>query len=130
SFDQQYTGIIIALGAMARAHSESKRKSGLLSDAGTQKKRVARESGKVLTKRMPAWLELDEKAGQIVVREERAKVVDEIFTKIRDGWGAFSLSRHLNERGEKAWGGRKNAVWRESYIKKIILSRTVLGEYH
>lgn len=130
SFDQQYTGIIIALAAMARAHSESKRKSGLLSDAWTQKKRVARESGKVLTKRMPAWLELDEKVGQIVVREERAKVVNEIFTKIRDGWGAFSLSRHLNERGEKAWGGRKNAVWRESYIKKIILSRTVLGEYH
>lgn len=129
TLERNHYGIMIALGAMARAHEESKRKAGLLSDAWEEKRRAAREEGKLLTRRIPAWLTIDPSTEKIVPIESRARVINEIFTLVRDGWGAYSLSRHLNQRGEKPWSSRKNAVWRESYIKKIIASRTVLGEY-
>jgi len=121
--------LMIALGAMVRAHEESRRKSGLLSDTWDEKKRLARAERKVMTRRMPGWLELDEASGKIVTIAHRADVVREIFRLVRDGWGAYSVARHLNERGEMPWSKRKRAVWRESYIKKVIASRTVLGEY-
>lgn len=129
TLEQNAFRILIALGAMSRAHEESRRKSGLLSDVWEEKKRKTREEGAILTRRMPAWLTLDPQTRRIVAVEERAKIVREIFTHIRDGWGAYSLARQLNKLGHKSWSELKNAVWRESYIKKIINSRTVLGEY-
>ena len=119
--------LIIALSQMARAHEESKRKSGMLSDAWEEKRRKAREHGVVSTSKVPGWLIV--KDGKVLEAPGRAAIVREIFTLTRDGCGAYTVCRLLNERGQPVWSKRKNAIWRESYIKKIIGSRTVLGEY-
>lgn len=116
-----------ALFVMARAHEESKMKAFRGREAWKAKRMRARASGQVATRRVPAWLYVDD--GVLKVHEGRAEIVREIFALARDGWGAFSIARALNQRGEKPWGTRPNAVWRDSYIKKILHSRTVLGEY-
>ncbi|WP_190285746.1 recombinase family protein [Montanilutibacter psychrotolerans] len=119
--------LIGALFVMARAHEESKIKAMRGREAWKAKRARARASGQVATRRVPAWLYLED--GVLKVHEGRAKIVQEIFALARDGWGAFSIARALNQRDEKPWGTRPNAVWRDSYIKKILHSRTVLGEY-
>lgn len=121
------TNLIGALFIMARAHEESKIKSVRGRAAWSSKRSEARSAGKIATRRVPGWLVV--KDASIEVDPHRADVVREIFELARDGWGAYSISRHLNERGEAPWGSKPNAVWRESYIKKLLRSRTVLGEY-
>jgi len=116
-----------ALFVMARAHEESKIKAMRGREAWKAKRDRARASGQVATRRVPAWLYLEH--GVLRVHEDRAKTVEEIFRLAQDGWGAFSIAKALNQRREKPWGTRPNAVWRDSYIKKILHSRTVLGEY-
>lgn len=124
-----YIALIVALLNMARAHEESKRKSDMLGAVWGNKKTVARVDKKAITRVVPAWLYFDDQKGKIEVNKSRETVVLEIFKLIREGWGAYSIARLLNERGEPPWGNRKRAVWHESYIKKIANNRSVLGEY-
>ena len=124
--------LYVALGAMMRAHDESRRKSDLLRAVWGEKKRKARE-GVVATRRMPAWLRLDESTGKVEPISDRAEIVQSIFVRTRDGYGTYSIARDLNERDVPTWGPTRKSggpsVWRESYIKKILLNRAVLGEY-
>lgn len=119
--------LMSALVSMSRAHEESRRKSNLISSAWENKRNLARTQGKVTTRKMPGWLHLVD--GNIEAIEQRVAVVREIFALTVGGYGAYSIAKKLNERSEPLWSSKKNAVWRESYIKKIIRSRTVLGEY-
>lgn len=128
SFDS-ISNLFIALGSMMRAHEESRLKSERVSAAWQKKKQDAAVKGKFVTRRIPAWLTYNQVAGIICIVEERAEIVREIFELIRDGWGAYSVARALNERRIPAWSTRRRAVWRESYIKKMVYGRTVLGEY-
>jgi len=125
---QESYRLIVALASMSRAHEESRRKSSLLGEAWGEKRRLARQDGVVATRKVPGWLVVS-KEGLIEEIPHRVEVVREIFTLSRDGWGAFSICRRLNERREPVWSTRKHAVWRDSYIKKMLKSRTVLGEY-
>lgn len=121
--------LFIALGAMARAHEESKRKADLLSHTWIGKRERLRTSGTILTSRVPAWLCADKVKNQIVQIPERVEIIKEIFELTNSGYGTYSIAQQLNKRGTKTWGTRKNAIWRESYLKKILASRTVLGEF-
>lgn len=133
--------LMLALGSMIRAHEESKRKAQLLSDTWDQKRRELRTKGKVLTSQVPAWLAVNKERTAIVLRQERAAIVQEIFELTCNGYGAYSIARLFNERGEPAWGhvratykigGEKRRtppIWGESYIKKILSNRAVLGEF-
>lgn len=119
--------LIGALFVMARAHEESSIKAMRLREVWKSKRSSARKEGVVSTRRIPSWLFVED--GVIRINEYRASVVREIFEMTRDGYGAYSLSRLLNARDEAPWGSRANAVWRDSFIKKMIRSRAVLGEY-
>lgn len=119
--------LIGALFVMARAHEESKTKAFRGREAWKAKRAKARASRQVATRRVPAWLYVSD--GELKIHDGRAETVRQIYGWARDGWGAYSIAKTLNQRGEKPWGSRPNAVWRDSYIKKILHSRTVLGEY-
>lgn len=127
SNSEETYALMTALVSMSRAHEESRRKSSLISAAWENKRMLARTVGKITTSKVPGWLKND--GGKIVEIERRVEIVKEIFDLTINGYGAYSIARRLNERGEPPWSTRKNAVWRESYVKKIIQSRTVLGEY-
>lgn len=123
--------LMIALTSFSTASEESKKKSIRLGEAWSQKKELGRASGKPLTAITPAWLRLDRKRNEIVPIPERVAIVEEIFNLYSNGWGANSITRKLNDRAEPTWSPRKEgrAFWQESYVKKILCNRAVLGEY-
>jgi len=132
--------LFIAVGAMMRAHDESKRKSGLITHVWTEKRKELVEDGTPMTSRVPAWLTVDRKNGCVETIPERAALVKEVFNLACSGYGTYSIAKLLNTRGDKPWGSPKrtavrsktssdSAIWRESYIKKILTNRAVLGEF-
>jgi DNA invertase Pin-like site-specific DNA recombinase len=125
----QTAQLFIALGAMARAHEESKRKADLLSHTWIGKRERLRKSGTILTSKVPAWLRVDRAKNEIVETPSRVEIIKEVFGMTCSGYGAYSVAQYLNRRGINPWGNRKNAVWRDTYIKKILASRAVLGEF-
>ncbi|MEI2796168.1 recombinase family protein [Pseudoxanthomonas sp. F11] len=127
SNEEDTFALMSALLSMSRAHEESRRKSSMLAEVWKKKRKDARSGGVVTTSKVPGWLRV--KNGVVEVIPERAKIVQEIFDMTKNGFGAYSIARRLNQRKELPWSTRKNAVWRESYVKKILNSRTVLGEY-
>lgn len=118
--------IFLALGSMLRAHEESRVKSKRIAAVWVQKRSDAQT--KKLTAIVPAWLQLSADREHIDVRPQRAAIVVEIFGLARDGYGAYSIARRLNRRKEPTWSPRAT-LWHESYIKKILENRAVLGEY-
>lgn len=136
-----HTNLFIAIGEMIRAHEESRRKSEMISHAWEEKRKQLRTAGRPMTSRVPAWLRLSSDGKHIEVIPERAEVVNAIFNYACNGYGTYSIARMLNESGVAPWGTVKTTkvhsgkkpklapVWHESYIKKIISNRAVLGEF-
>lgn len=118
--------LMYALTEMIRAHDESKIKSDRMS-AAWAKKRSDIQSGKITKQRIPAWLVFNEGGSKFEILPERTELLNEIFQLCRDGFGAYSVARKLNGRNESTWGSSK--IWHESYIKKLLNNRSVLGEF-
>lgn len=127
SLAENPVGMMIPVMIMLRAHEESKTKSIRLSAAWGQKKIEARR-GTLTGQRLPSWLEYNADKTEISVQRERAQTVRNMFERSRDGWGAYSIARWLNQLGMPPWGS-KSRHWGESYVKKVLNNRSVLGEY-
>ncbi len=118
--------LMMALIIMMRAHEESKMKSHRLKSVWS-KKRDDMQSGKVSNQRLPAWIEFSDDKTELQPIGYRVELIKEMFLMSRDGYGAYSIARKLNSRSVKTWG--KSKFWYESYIKKILHNRSVLGEF-
>jgi DNA invertase Pin-like site-specific DNA recombinase len=118
--------LIFAVFSLIRAHEESQIKSIRLRASWENKRNLARE-GKSTRHVLPKWLKYSECGTYIEPISERAKIIEKIFLLSHSGWGAYSIAKHLNDRGTETWG--RSHFWHESYIKKIIHSRSVIGEY-
>lgn len=122
------TKLIISLTIMSRAHEESLTKSRRVSAAWANKRAGASE--KKLTKVAPSWLRLnpDKKSFELV--PERVEIVRKMFEDSKNGIGTISITRRLNQQGVPTWRRRiREQGWQPSTVKKILDSRTVLGEY-
>ena len=118
--------LMIASITMMRAHEESAVKSKRLSAAWRNKREVARNGG--LNKQvLPQWLRISDDQKSMEVIADRAKIVQNIYELCCNGWGAYSIARHLNERNVATWG--RASMWQESYVKKILNNKSVIGEY-
>jgi DNA invertase Pin-like site-specific DNA recombinase len=118
--------IFLALGSMLRAHDESKVKSVRSREAWKNKRRLA--GSQKMTRTVPAWLKLSPDRQHIQRIESHANTVREIFRMARDGYGAHSIARKFNSRKTPPFT-RRATMWHESYVKKILDNRAVLGEY-
>lgn len=123
------TPLYASLGVMHRAHEESAIKSVRVGKAWTQKRQRARETGEVLTARVPAWIEVvvEGKQRRFALVEERAKVVRRIFNETVAGYGRRSIVIRLNEQKVPTFSGKGS--WQPSYIAKIVRSRAAIGEH-
>lgn len=118
--------LMISLAIMSRAHEESAMKSRRGSAAWQEKRNLA--PSKKVTAMVPSWLKLSPDRTAIEVKKDRAALVLQMFEDSKNGVGAISIVRRLNEGQIPAWG-RSKTGWQLSYVKKILDSRAVLGEY-
>ncbi len=120
-----WTPLVMSLAIMARSHEESKTKFDRLMTIWSEK----RKSNEVMTAIIPGWLEITRGADgkrRIVENPERTAIVRRIFAETLAGYGRRTIVARLNKEGVKPFG--RSRGWQPSYIKKVLSSRTVLGE--
>jgi DNA invertase Pin-like site-specific DNA recombinase len=124
----------VDVGVMAVVHGvKDKEHSSNLSEkvgnAWSDKKHKS-EPGICITQKLPGWL--GGKLGEpITVDKYKAKVVRRIFEMTAKGQGTRLITRRFNEQEVPTFGGgkRKSEKWVQSYVRKILGNRAVLGEY-
>ena len=124
--DLDMTKLMTSLVQMERAHAESKRKSGFLSDVWRAK--ISKASEKPTKARLPSWLYYNDDKTVIHINEPKAVLIQHIFKLSINGMGRSAIVRQLNEDGIPPIGLNKER-WHISYITKILKTRAVLGEY-
>ena len=119
SIRENWTKLIIALSVMARANEESTVKGTRVKKAWDAK----RDSGKIITKMAPAWLEV--KDGKFKVIEKKAVIVRRIFQMAHDGMGTPSIARTLND--EKVPTMATASMWSFGLVAAILKNPGVIG---
>lgn len=121
SFSNDMSNTLMLVMNAFRAYGESQHKSERLADAW----KIKRESGKPLTKRTVGWVELVDDELRLI--DDRAEIVRKIFQWSIDGFGPQQIATKLNESQVPTFG--RSEGWHISYIKKLLKSRAVIGEY-
>jgi DNA invertase Pin-like site-specific DNA recombinase len=120
------TLLILAVLELVRSHNESKVKGERVSAAWEQKRELARKEKAILTRKTPAWIEIQGK--KLVLHPERAAIVRKMFTWASQGYGVRRIIKKLTEQNVPTWGGGRS--WSQHYVRKILTGRAVLGELH
>ena len=117
--------LMYSLTVLSRAHEESQTKSNRLSAAWKSKRdRAARQP---MTKMCPAWLKLSDDRSRYLVIQDRANIVQDIYSLSANGVGIYSIAKGLNERRVDTFNTSDG--WHASYIAKILNNRAVFGEF-
>jgi hypothetical protein len=119
------------------AFQESLQKSDRVADSWRRRRERAREDGRLLTARLPAWVERTKDGLRLI--PERAAVVRRIFALEAAGSGVPRIVRTLTAEGVPAFGevlvreGRSRSQfsgrWGKSYIRRLLCDRRAVGEY-
>jgi hypothetical protein len=122
---------------MMLGHLDSKQKGEWVRQAWAQKKRKAASERTPHGRGCPEWIEPvcephPLNPNRVVTKEyrlraDRAEVVRQIFEWSVGGLGAWRIHRQLVESGTPAWSHR--GVWSLAYVRWMLYSRLVLGEY-
>jgi DNA invertase Pin-like site-specific DNA recombinase len=106
------------------AFQESKQKADRVAASWVRRRDRARENGKPMSARLPAWLEMA--SGEMRPIPARVAAVRRIFQLSADGYGQARILRTLTEEGFEPFG--RGGKWSHSYVEKILNDRRVLGE--
>jgi Recombinase len=122
---------------LMRGHSESAAKSMRNGAAWKRKRKAARETGKVITRRLPAWVE--EVDGELRLIPGPTAALRRVFELAAAGYGQLGIVKKLIEEGARPFGYRTagrtgkrkgNAdLWSRGYVAKLLKDRRVLGEF-
>jgi DNA invertase Pin-like site-specific DNA recombinase len=126
TIDADFTKLMMSLVVMMRSHEESLMKSRRLKAVWAQKRKNA--ANEKLTGQCPAWLRLNPDRKSFSLIDERVAIVRRIYQMSLNGIGHHTIVRTLNEEGIPSWGLR-NTGWHVSYVRSILHSRAVLGDY-
>ena len=107
------------------AYQESKQKAERIGASWLSRREKARENGRIMTARIPAWLEI--KNGVIVPIPERVAALRRVFVLSGAGYGETRIARTLALEKFAPFGNSKK--WTVPYINKILGDRRVLGEF-
>lgn len=119
--------LILAIVFMSRANNESAAKADRLSQAWTQKKKAALESGKIMSRECPRWLTVNADKSAFVVLEDRAESVRRVFAMRINGHGVVSIVNRANREMWPVPG--KGDTWHTSLVGRLLSNRALLGEY-
>ena len=123
--NQNPGALFVSLGIMFRANEESEMKSKRLKAVWEVKRKNAAD--KPLSRKCPGWIRFNETTGKFEIIEERADVVKTIYDMCINTSGFYSIARFLNTNHIPTFGGAR--LWTLSYIKRVLTTRMVLGEY-
>jgi DNA invertase Pin-like site-specific DNA recombinase len=115
--------LMIAIVELSRGHRESKRKSDVIGPVWRKKKAAARE-GKIITRRLPAWVEVRD--GRLALIPEKADTVRLLFRLSAAGYGQQRIVAKMTRDGVPPLAG---GAWEGSYVGKILRDRRALGDY-
>lgn len=126
--------LIVSIAVMVRSHDESLTKSVRRRASWEQAKKLAVQSGKKITRKIPFWLSLPDKAGEFKVKEDEAATVRLIFDLAKKGLGYLKISQELNKRGINPPATRTYAKdkhedcgWGTSSVAHVLASEAVIG---
>jgi DNA invertase Pin-like site-specific DNA recombinase len=117
--------VMRAIIELSRGHSESRIKSERVGAVWAERKRLAREEGKITAGRRPAWI--TERDGKPALIADRAAVIRRIYDLATRGYGCGQIARKLTSEGVKGFG--RSGRWSFAYIALLLRDRRVLGEY-
>jgi DNA invertase Pin-like site-specific DNA recombinase len=118
--------LVSSLVIMSRAYEESQTKSQRIRAAWANKRANARI--KPVTAMASAWVKLSKDRTHFEVIEPRARIIRRIFEECANGLGVYSVVRRLNAEKIPSFGGGRGG-WQLFYVRKVLRSRQVLGEY-
>lgn len=125
---QLYTSI----GALWAANNFSELLSRRLTKAWENKRRLAVEQKRPMSRICPGWLQLNLKTQCFERIPERVKIVKLISWLTLRGWGRQRIAKLFNRHLEKVptWGvkAKKASAWHYSYIQKVLANPAVLGQ--
>lgn len=116
--------IMRAVLELGRAHAESARKSVRVSEAWSAKRTAAATSGRPMTAKCPAWLQLVGTGFKF--RPGAAELIRRMFELCTNGHGCRAIAATFAREKVPPWG---KGLWEEAYIRKMISGREVLGEF-
>jgi DNA invertase Pin-like site-specific DNA recombinase len=121
SIDANMGQLFLSIGLMFGAHMESRNKGNRVKASWTSRRTR-------VTKMTPGWITVVN--GKYLVRPECSAVIEYIFEQCRDGIGLDKIAATLNAKGVPPFSTRTrtSAGWYDSYIRKMITGRTILGE--
>src|SRR5262249_40678202 len=116
--------IMRAIMELSRGHGESAIKSERVGQAWDAKRAEIAE--RKLTSKCPFWLSLSSDQARFETKAERVETVKRIFGMARDGNGATTIARKLNEAGIPSPYGR---AWNNVSVLYVLRNRAVIGEF-
>ena len=122
SLNKEPMSLMFSIMSMARAYEESQTKSIRIRAAwGNKFKNL--KNGSQLTKRVPFWINPDDKNKAI---KDKVQIVKKIFQLSAVGNGAMKIASLLNEEKIPTPSSRSSA-WAISSVKKVLASEAVMG---
>ncbi|WP_292063648.1 recombinase family protein [Brevundimonas sp. UBA7664] len=118
-----------AILSLSAGHIENKRRGGRLAEAWADKKRRARETGEILSKRGPAWTVFNETKKRFDLIPERADIVRRIFRECVEGFGSSTITNRLNEDPTVKPFVEGSSGFHAGYVLTILKSPSVVGTY-
>ena len=130
--DSDVTSILVSVIHLSRAHSESEMKSIRLSKVWAKKLEDAK-SGKVITKRVPAWINVVGKGDNAKFKlNPMAEAVKEMFMLTIAGHGVMSTCKQLNSMLDDGHNGLKpdkGDYWKRSSVRRILKDTSTYGNW-
>jgi DNA invertase Pin-like site-specific DNA recombinase len=123
--DGGFSDLLISISIMARGNEESRIKSDRVGAAWEQKR--ARAGQEKLTALCPSWMKLADDRQHFELIPGKVETVRHIFKMAAQGIGLMTIARTLTKDGVPTPRGGK--WWSQSYLSKLLVSRSVLGEY-
>ena len=127
SVAENWTGLIVSIAIMARAHEESSTKSKRLLAAWVTKVSDARRGSKKISKTCPSWLKLSADRTEFILIPDNVSTIKRIYRMAREGMGTYIIERVLNQESVPVIG--ISSHWHRSYLLNILTNRAVIGEY-
>lgn len=114
------------------AYQESKQKAERIAASWERRRDLARETGRMMTRRLPGWLKIVN--GEPAPISEGVVALKRIFHLSANGYGKARIIATLTKEGVPPFigAGKRSKLpdrWTAPYVDKILNDRRVLGEF-